>query len=238
MKRSTVSLVFNIFLAIGVVMLTVAAVICYNTKKFDASAVKTTGTVVDLVERVSSSSSNNRRSTTFSPVITYNDSKGGKHRYIPSFSSNPPGYTIGESVGIYYDPTNPDEAKIEGWGEYIGAMIAGGLGLVFSLIGLVYHIVGKVNRSRHAQLKQSGQLISADFLSVEVNRSVHVNNRHPFFIRCEGKDPFTGKKNAYKSGFIWSDPTPFMALHKKIDVYQDPKNPKRYYVDISFLEEQ
>ncbi|SEW52193.1 DUF3592 domain-containing protein [Chitinophaga arvensicola] len=233
MKRSSVSLVFNIFLAVGVLMLVIAAVISYSIQKFDAGAVKTTGHVVDLIQRGSSGS---RGGSTYSPVVIYTDNKGQEHRYTPSFSSNPPGYKVGEFVGIYYDPKNPDEAKMVGWSEYIGAMIAGGLGFVFGAIGLGYHLVRRRNSRRHAQLLQSGQLIQADFLSVEVNRFVHVNHRHPFYIRCEGKNPLTGRKSSFKSGFIWSDPTPYMALHKKLDVYVDQQNDRRYYVDISFLE--
>lgn len=233
MKRSTVSIVFNIFLVVGLIMLTISGIICYNVKKFNATAVKTSGTVIDLIAKRSSSG----KSSTYSPVVTYNDASGTKHRYISSFSSNPPGYDIGETVEILYDPKKPDDATIAGWSEYFGAMICGILGLVFSLTGLGYHIVRRANHSRAQRLKQSGELIRADFVSVDVNNAVSVNRRHPFFILCDWKDPLTGQRERFKSGFIWSDPTPFIDLHKKIDVYIDRNNRKKYYVDISFLQE-
>lgn len=230
MKRGSVGLVFNIFLVIGLLCLTGTFLICYNIKKFNNAAVKTNGTVVDLLAK------DGRRSVSYTPVVNYTDAGGHEHRYIPSFSSNPPGFSIGEKVGVYYNPKNPDEAKLDGWGEYIGAMILGGLGLVFSLIGAGYHVVRRLNRSRNDRLKQSGELVQADFITVDVNRNVYVNNTNPFFIRCEWKDQLTGKKRKFKSGFIWSDPTPYIELHRKMDVYIDRKNTRRYYVDISFLD--
>ncbi|QHS60865.1 DUF3592 domain-containing protein [Chitinophaga agri] len=49
MKRSSVSLVFNIFLVIGGVILIVGSVLSYKTWKFTKTAEKTTGKVVDLI---------------------------------------------------------------------------------------------------------------------------------------------------------------------------------------------
>lgn len=230
MKRSSVSLVFNIFLGIGIIMLTVTLVILYSVKKFNDSGVKTNGTVVDLIAKRGS------KSTTYSPVVTYNDEAGVKHRYISDVSSSPAAYSIGEQVAIYYNPRNPDDAKIAGWMEYFGALITGIFALVFGLIGLGYHIVRKVGHSRKDRLKQSGQLVPAGFISVDVNRYVSVNRRHPFFIRCEWKDPLTGITHPFKSGFIWSDPTAYIDRDKKIDVYVDRNNFKKYYVDISSFE--
>jgi flagellar biogenesis protein FliO len=229
MKRSSVSLTFNIFLGLGLLMLVITAVICYNVKKFNAAAVKTSGTVVDLIAK-------GKRS--YAPVVTYNDDAGVKHRFVSNVSSNPPGYEIGERIDIYYDPKNPDDAEIAGWREYFAAIIIGGLGLVFSLTGLGYYIVRKVSHSRREQLKQSGRLIQASFESVDINASVQVNRRHPFFIRCNWKDPLTGESHRFKSGFIWSDPTPLIDADKKIDVYMDRNNPRKYYVDVSSFERQ
>lgn len=229
MKRRSVSITFSIFLAVGLLLLAISLVLWYNTAKYNNTAVKTTGTVVDLLAK---------SDRTFSPVVTYDDANGVKHRYISSFSSKPAGYKIGETVAIYYDPKNPDNAEIAGWQQYFGSLITGGLGFIFSALGLGYFVVRKISHSRHEQLKLSGFLMHADIVSVDINRSVSVNNRHPFFIRCEGKDSLTGNISNFKSGFIWSDPTPLIGQDKKIDVYVDRNNPRKYYVDISAFEEK
>lgn len=234
MKRSSVSLVFNIFLVIGIVMLAVTLVIFFSIEKFNASAIKTNGTVVDLIAKSSSSG----KSTMYSPVVTYDDEAGVKHRYISNVSSNPPGYNIGDQVALYYNRQDPDDAKIAGWREYFAVFITGVFALIFGLIGLGYHIVRKVGHSRKERLKQSGQLVQAGFIAVDTNSFVSVNHRHPFFIRCEWKDPLTGVTHPFKSGFLWSDPTPYIDRNKKIDVYVDRNNFKKYYVDISSFEER
>lgn len=231
MKRSSLSFVFNIFLVIGCIILIVAGVLSYNTWKFTKTAVKTTGKVVDMI--ASRSSSGSSRSTTYTPVVIYIDNKDNDHRYIASFSSSPPAYEIGELVDLYYDPANPSKAQLAGWGEYLGGIIAGILGLVFTCVSGGYHIIRKVKHANNARLKESGQLVVADLIAVDINRNIHVNRRHPFFLRCEWKDPLTGQLNTFKSGFIWTDPTPLINNRKKIDVYIDPNNPKKYYVDIT-----
>lgn len=144
MKRNSASLVFNIFLAVGLLLFTITGIFCYNLKKFDEAAVKTSGRVVDLVEKRRSGST---QSATYSPVVIYEDDRDIQHRYIPGFSSNPPAFDIGESVEIHYDPRNPGDAKIAGWQGYIGAMITAGLGLIFSLIGIGYHAAKKFGNS-------------------------------------------------------------------------------------------
>lgn len=147
MKRSSPALVFNIFLVVGFLLFVITGIFCYDIKKFEETAVKTSGRVVDLLEKRRSGN----RSATYSPVVIYEDDRGMQHRYIPSFSSNPPAYDIGESIEIHYDPRNPGDAKIAGWKGYIGALITGGLGLIFSLIGISYHAVRKFGNSGNTQ---------------------------------------------------------------------------------------
>jgi Protein of unknown function (DUF3592) len=227
MKRGSINFVFGIFLAVGLIFLGVGLFLGLNTIRYNAAAVKTTGTVVDLLEKGNHA---------FSPVVVYADANGVRHRYISGVSSKPAGYRIGESVEIYYDPKNPDDASIAGWREYFLSLITGVLGLIFSLVGLGYFVIRKISHSRHEQLKQSGLLLHADIVGVEINSFVSVNNRHPFFIRCEAKDALTGMTSSFKSGFIWSDPRPAIGNNKKIDVYVDRNNSRKYYVDISPFE--
>lgn len=227
----TVSLVFNIFLGLGLIMLGIASYIWYSTKSFTGKATKTSGQVVDMLSERGS-----KGGLTFKPVVMYTDARGAQHRYIPSFSSNPPSYEAGETVTICYDPNNPDKARIAGLSEYTGAFILGGMGLVFSLIGFGYYTYLIVKRRRDNWLKHHGQQIAADFIEVKIARSVTVNNAHPFYLSCEWKDPLSKKKYRFKSNFIWYDPTPYMRDRKQVAVLIDPNNPGRYQVDISFLD--
>lgn len=230
MKRNTPALIFSIFLALGVALLIIAGVITYKVKSFIDSAVETNGNVVDLLPARSN------KSTTYAPVVIYDDQYGVDHRYISNVSSSPPAYDIGEIVVIYYNPKNPDDAMIGGWQGYLGAIICGGIGLIFTLLGSIFLLARKFSNARNTHLKQTGLLVAAKFISVDMNRHVTVNRRHPFIIRCEWKDTLTGETYAFKSGFIWTDPGPVIDTNRKIDVYIDRNNPRKYYVDLAPFE--
>ena len=72
MKRSSAALVFNIFLAVGFLLFIITGICCYDIKKFEETAVKTSGRVVDLIEKRRSGS----RSASYSPVVIYEDDLG------------------------------------------------------------------------------------------------------------------------------------------------------------------
>jgi hypothetical protein len=69
MKRSSASLVFNIFLAVGILLFIITDVCCYDIRKFDETAANTNGRVVDLLEKRRSGN----RSATYTPVVIYED---------------------------------------------------------------------------------------------------------------------------------------------------------------------
>lgn len=235
MKSYSAAVIFRIFLGIGLLLLVISGIIFYNVKKFSNNAATTTGQVVDLVTKQSSSSGRNR-SVTYAPVVIYSDAANIQHRYISSVSSNPPGYSIGETVKIYYNPNNPDDAMIAGWGAYLGAFITGGIGLLFSLIGGSLDLMSGKSKKKmrfSEEMMQIGQRLQTDIVSVDPNKILSVNNRHAFMIRSAWKDPLTGQTRTFVSNTIWFDPTPFIPPGKKIDVYIHPRNPGKYYMDIS-----
>ncbi|HVI49087.1 MAG TPA: hypothetical protein VM802_29745 [Chitinophaga sp.] len=76
--------------------------------------------------------------------------------------------------------------------------------------------------------------ITADYIE---EPSIHVNGRHPYYIRCQWKDTLTGQTYQFKSGYIWHNPEPQLQHQQKLDVYINPDKPgKNYYVDTTFLE--
>lgn len=206
----------------------------YRLFTFNASAIKTTGVVEDLIAKTSTS--DGHTSTTYSPKVAYTDKQNDKHEYVPNFSSSPAGYEIGEQVKINYDPQDPDKAQLDGLSEYIGVFIMGGLGLVFTVVGGIGVFVARRNHAATMRLKETGQLVQADIVSIEQNKFVKINKRYyPFRIFCNWKDPLTGMHYTFKSRMIVNDPRPLLAGRKTLNVYIDPNNPKKYYMDVSFL---
>jgi hypothetical protein len=215
----------------GVAMLIGAYFLYANARSFVTTASRTQGTVVSLRPQLS----NNSR--TYAPVVSFR--VGAQQiEFKSTTGSNPPAYHIGESVPVIYSPANPYLAKIDSffslWG---GTVIVAGIGSAFLLIGGGIMAAGPLRRRSDNRLMQEGLPIQADFQQVDLNTAVSVSGRHPFRVIAQWQDPSTAKIRVFKSHNLWFDPSRFIT-QKQIRVFLDRNNPKRYYVDLSFLPKQ
>jgi hypothetical protein len=221
-----------IFTLVGIGMLTGAFLLYNSTNSFLKEAVTAEGTVVELVRSRSSDS------TTYAPVIHFIDGTGETVEFTSSTSSNPPSYSEGEKVEVLYLPSRPQEAKINSFFSLWGAVvIVGGLGGVFFLIGAAIILIPMLQGRRDEYLKQQGTRIETEFQSVELNRSLSVNGRNPFRVLTQWQNPATSEVHVFASNNLWFDPTSYIKS-KKITVFIETNNPKKYYVDLSFLPRQ
>ena len=218
-----------LFSVLGVGLLLGAGYATYSTKAFLAQAVVAPGTVVELVRSRSDSS------YTFAPVVRFQDASGAEHEFLSSSGSNPPAYDTGEAVEVLYLPTDPSDARINGWFALWGiALILGGMGAVFLAIGGVFLLVPLLSARRAEQLRQTGQRVETDYQGVDQDLNFTVNGRSPFRILSQWQDPMTKTLHVFRSENLWFDPTEF-AKGRRITVYIDPKNPSRHAMDLSFL---
>ena len=225
-----------IFLLVGAGML-VGALLLYNsTSRFLEGAIRANGEVVDLVESRSSSASSSD-SPTYRPVVRFTTMAGEGVEFTSSVGSNPPSYSRGEQVQVLYRADEPTSGRIDDymslWG---GATIVAGLGTVFFLIGAGMMIGGRLRNRSNEQLRLSGTPVKAEFQRVELNESFSMNGRHPFRIVAQWHNPSTAKVYVFTSSNVWFDPTSYVKA-REITVFLDGGNPKRYYVDLSFLPE-
>jgi hypothetical protein len=93
--------------------------------------VHASGTVVRMEESHSSDG------TTYKPVVQYRSRGGEEREFASSFSSSPPMYEAGESVGVLYLEQAPHEEIIDhgvlNWGLTGGLYLAGALTILFSV---------------------------------------------------------------------------------------------------------
>lgn len=73
------------------------------------SRVPATGTVVELVSRVTSGG----RGSMICPVVEFSLPSGASVRFTSDFGSRPASHKIGQTVNIRYDPADPQKAEIE-----------------------------------------------------------------------------------------------------------------------------
>jgi hypothetical protein len=228
----TIAIIKYVFSLIGIAMLAGALYWVQNTRTFLAQASSAQGTVIDLV-RSSSSSSNS--SGTWAPVVRFVTAKGEKIEFTSGTSSNPPSYSKGENVEVLYDAGKPQDARIKGFVSlWLGPMIVGGIGLIFFLIGGGIVLAGVLHGRKEEYLKQNGTRILTTFQSVELNTSLAVNGRHPFRVFTQWTNPTTSEIHIFQSDNLWFDPSPHIK-NQTITVFIEPGNPKKYFVDLSFL---
>jgi hypothetical protein len=231
----TIAIIKYVFSAIGIAMLAGALFWVQNIRSFLAQASTAQGTVIELVHSRSSSSSSSNSSGTWAPVVRFVTANGEKIEFTSGTSSNPPGYSQGESVEVLYDAGKPRDARINGFGSlWLGPMIFGGLGSIFFLIGGGIILFSVLHGRKEEYLKQNGTRILTTFQSVELNTSLAVNGRHPFRVFTQWTNPTTSEIHVFASDNLWFDPSPHIN-NRAITVFIEPGNPKKYYVDLSFL---
>lgn len=226
-----IAIVKYVFILIGIGMLAGAFLIYKSTSSFLAEAAKAEGTVVELAQSRSSDS------TTYRPVVQFTSQNGQAIEFVSSIGSNPPSYSKGQKVEVLYHPTDPQNAKISGFFPLWGSSVfLGGMGGVFFLIGAGIILAGTLKSRKDEYLKKNGTPIETEYQSVELNTALSVNGRHPFRVLTQWQNPSTSELHIFKSNDMWFDPSSYIKS-KKITVFIEKGNPKKYYVDLSFLPE-
>ena len=224
----TLSIIKYVFLTVGAAVLAGAFYLYQDKQEFLKRAHTVQGTVVDLIPKRSDNS------TTYAPVVSFKTKKGEEITYTSSVSSNPPSYNEGETVEILYDPSDPKDASINGFASlWLGPLILGIFGTVFFLIGFFIILFHKLKQKKKVYLLSNGKRISTKFDHIELS-NYKVNGRSPFLIYSQWLNTNTNELHLFKSDDIWFDPTDFIGT-EPIKVMIDPVNPKKYYMDISFL---
>lgn len=185
--------------------------------------VKTTGTVVDL----------NYSKNTVAPVVEFSDEWGNAMVYKSSYYSSHSSYEVGQKVALYYNPSNPEDATLEGeglgnWFPFIFLFTHGGVGF-----GGLYWLEKK--RRLRRWLQQSGHEVQARCTGIK--EDVH-KGRHYYTVQCDWNDPYTGTPHTFESETMSENPSGLIAEGSLVRVMMDPNDPRRYWMDTAFLEGQ
>jgi hypothetical protein len=227
------NLICGIFLALGVTFSGLTIYFVRDTQAFVERGVAVRGEVVDLNRERSISGSPG--SGVYHPIVKYTTTVGEQRTFRGMNGSSPPSYRVGEAVDVLYDRTNPVDARIASfWSLWLIQSMFGVLGAVFSLIGGGVFFARVMMARQARDLKHHGTPVETEFQNVEVNGGFKVNGRAPWRIVSRWLDPGRNALYLYHSENLWFDPTPFIRS-KHVTVFIDPRNPKRYSMDVSFL---
>lgn len=226
---NVVSIIKYVFSLVGLTMLAGAFYAYKSTKTFLETATRTEGTVIELVRTRSDGSD------MYKPVVHFVSQGGKTIEFTSSTSSSPPSYSVDEKVEVFYDPAKPEHAEINSFFELWGvSAIFGGLGAIFFLVGFGIIIGTTVKARRNEYLRTRGTPIETDLQSVQINNSFEVNGKHPYKVLTQWFNPFTSEVHVFESENVWFDPTQYLK-GRKITVFIENDNPKKYLVDLSFL---
>ena len=216
-------IVGGVLAPVGLLLLGVAAALAVSFAGFAKTAERAEGTVVDLVYR----------SGTAYPVVTYvSPSDGREYTFGASTGSWPPEYAVGERVTVVYDPDRPGKAHIDSWANrYLGPVICGGLGVVFTGIGGGLLIWERRRAEQARWLRTHGRERWVDVDHIGQDYSVHVNGRNPFVVHASWWDERTGRTHTASSEHLWSHPGPEL-MQRPVRVLFDPADPDRNMVDL------
>jgi hypothetical protein len=224
-------IVFRIFLAVGVGLLAGAFYWGYQSSSESSEFARAEGTVVDLQFDEDTDGGG-----VYRPLVEFVDAGGSRRTFLSSYGSYPAPYDVGDKVGVLYNPANPSDATMDSFGAlYLGPVIVGSLGLVFTLIGGIAEIYRARRKSQIDSLQQRGKRIEADFVRVNLNTSIRVNGRSPYRIECQWLNTADNRVYNYTSENIWYDPSAYLGDRKKLTVYIDPNRPKVHWMDTGFL---
>jgi hypothetical protein len=224
-----VKIVRAIFFAVGLVLLCLGVSTAVSRFRLKENAVTAGGRVIRLQP------GSGRHGTVYYPVIQFATPDQQKIIFRGNQGSRPAAFHLDESVEVLYDPDDPHHAYINTFMEFWGSSVfLFGFGCVLVAIPAGIFLSQARARSRSQWLKQNGRRIATQFQNVERVGNVRVGRNSPYRIVSRWQDPVTSRHYVFYSSNLWQDPTPFIG-NRSIDVWIEPNNPDRYWLDTDFL---
>ena len=108
--------------------------------------------------------------------------------------------------------------------------------LVFGLVGSIFLVCGLciwwlgTRKNPLARLRDTGEPVRGEIIDVERNFMIRVNRFYPYRLVC--KYELDGQTYLCRSENIWYNPSTLLR-DRWVTIYLDPKNSRKYYVDLS-----
>jgi hypothetical protein len=205
----------------------------YTTKDFIDKSQETKGKVIENSPVRTRDTSNG----TVRYVILYESKveyKVGNEAFLINSNvlSNPPEFSIGDEISVFYDPKTPQKGMINSDSElWFLSIIFASMGFIFAAIGagfLVYQIINARNKK---WLISNGRPVLAKVIGVHYKTNIKFNGRSPWVIEAQWLSPM-GQMFVFNSEYLWFDPTELLQGRLEIDVLINPNKPKMHFMKL------
>lgn len=138
---SFLRIIGGFFLGIGLLTLALGVFFGLRTQRLVKHGLTAPGVVIENVveEKVEYDRDDHTRtvSRTYRPKVRYRSQNGEEKVFVSGVGFGRPAYEQGEAVEVLYDPADPHTVEIKGfWSLWLGPIVAGTIGVVFSLVGI------------------------------------------------------------------------------------------------------
>lgn len=132
-RAKWVGVVASSLLGVGLLLIAIAVMVNFIlAAKFSDRSVRTTGTVIDMVQKTKIR--DGRTGYTYCPVIEY--AANGQHHTFRSGHCSSGAPNIGESIDVRYNPNDPTEVSEDSWAaRWLAVVIPSIIGVVMLVIG-------------------------------------------------------------------------------------------------------
>ena len=226
--KNTPSIFSLVFSSIGVLLLSIGAYQINNVNNF----AKKTVTIRAVVSKLHHNSSG----TSCAEFSFKYESKN--YNLIGGVCSSPPNFYKGEVVEVLFDPKKPKEVIPNTFFEkYFTAIFISLFGIPFLGIGLHIIFSAFLKNLLKKKLVLLGVKQITKITAIDKNTDISFNGKFPFNIVCVFQNPSTGEKIMARSDDLNFDPVKvgLVSIGDEIEVYFDPKDPYRNYVNIDHI---
>ena len=212
-----------VFIIMGVILLVITLYV-NNTSTSKENRVETTGIITKI-----ESYTDMRNERYYDVYVSYNVNG---IEYVSILNVWIRGFYEGKEIEIYYDRNNPTKIGIAASDFMMIFFII--LPTIFIIIG-AYGIVNGIKKyKKKKHLKQTGDVIYANYVETIINYGYSVNKRHPYRIICEWDNPADNKRYIFESDNIWYNVENIINERNidKIPVYINRDKIEEYVVDV------
>lgn len=217
-----------IFFIVGILFVVIGFAAKKSHENFIETAQQTSATVTDVDVRTERKKTGKHKKTrkVYDIYIEY-EVDGVTYEDVYNSSSSPA--SVGSQIKIYYDPENPFNTRLETSSS--GFAILSVIGGVFAISGLIAIFVYIKNGNNKKRLLENGLRLTGTIINSVPQTNVRVNGKNPEQAECEVYDPDTGLNRLYYSEASLKGCQELIGAC--VDVYVDPNNAEKGYVDLS-----